>query len=78
MGIEIEKKTYVTVSAKDFVDGLNDSDLCELISEVSHKFDQDYKKRQWMASTFASHLSEDSCRFMAEIVTQHFARKSEF
>ena len=39
MSIEIEKKTYVTISADEFLSKLDDSDTCEVICAVAEKYD---------------------------------------
>ena len=75
MPIEIEKKTYVTISADEFLNKLDDSDTCEIICAVAEKYDKNFTKRNTMARDFANRLSENGCRFLAEVITHHYARQ---
>lgn len=75
MAIEIEKKIYVTISADEFIGKLDDSDTCEVICAVAEKYDKNFIKRNTMAREFADKLSENGCRFLAEVISHHYARQ---
>jgi hypothetical protein len=77
MPIEIEKKTYVTISAEEFLSKLNDAEICEVICAVAEKYNKHFAKRNTMSHEFAKNLSENACRFLAEVVTHHYARQEK-
>lgn len=77
MPIEIEKKTYVTITADEFLNKLDDADTCEVICAVAEKYDKNFTKRNTMAREFAGKLSENGCRFLAEVISHHYARQEK-
>ena len=74
MTIAVKKYIDVDITAEEFINGMDKADTVEVLSAVAEKFDQDFKNRNEMARVFSEHLSENTARFLAEVVTHHFMR----
>ncbi|MBE8232847.1 MAG: hypothetical protein HAW67_03870 [Endozoicomonadaceae bacterium] len=72
--MQVEIKTTVAVSAKRLVEEMTMTELAEFCSELSEKLKDDFHLRAEAAENFADGLSEDGCRFLAEVVTSHYSR----
>lgn len=72
--MEIKKEVFVTVSAADFIENLSLRDVSEFCEAVAAKFNEAFSTRANLAGTFAEGISEQGCRWLAEVVTEHYAR----
>lgn len=72
MQVTINKE--IDVSIKELAETMTHEELAYLLSECSHRFDKDPKERKKLAVAFTDGLSETGCRFLAEIVTNHYFR----
>lgn len=75
MSLEFEKMACVTVSSTEWVEKLKPHEVAEFASAVAHRFDEKYVDRAEIAAEFADGLSEDGARWLAEVVTNFYARK---
>lgn len=72
--VEIEKNVSVVLSGDEVAKTLELDDIAHFVSALATRLNGDFVRRNEAASDFASGLSEDGCRFLAEVVTQHFYR----
>lgn len=72
--MEVTIKTAVGVSVKQLIESMSFEEAAEFCSLIGEKFDSDFRDRAYIANQLAAGLSEDGCRFIAEVVTQHYAR----
>jgi len=75
MPVTVAKAAEVTVSAKDFISQCGIDDVASFASELAEKLDQDFVGRAHAANAFAEGLSELGARWLAEVVTNFYARK---
>jgi hypothetical protein len=73
--MKIPVETEIEISAEDFVRKLQPDDIGKILSAVAEKFDDDFVSRTYCATQFEEGLSEGGARFVAEIITQRFAKK---
>jgi hypothetical protein len=74
--MEVEVKTVVGISSVHLVESMTMTELAEFCSAAAEKLNDDFKLRSKAAENFAEGLSENGCRFLAEVVTQHYRRNS--
>ena len=72
--MEVEVKTVVGISAVKLVESMTITELAEFCSAAAEKLNDDFRLRADAAGNFADGLSENGCRFLAEVVTQHYHR----
>jgi len=72
--MDVELKTVVTVSSERLVKEMTATEVASFCSALADKLDDDFHLRAQAAENFTEGLSEKGCRFLAEVVTQHFAR----
>lgn len=72
--MEVNVKTNISISAKSLVEEMTMTELADFCSELSEKLNDDFHLRAEAAENFASGLSENGCRFLAEVVTSHCSR----
>ena len=65
----------VEISVEEIIYHINENDYANLISTIAKKLDKDFRNRVFVAQSFADALSEEGCRFIAEMVMLHKNRK---
>ena len=73
--LQIKAETTVYLTAEKVVREMDAEDIGSFCSAVAGRLDDEFILRAEAASMFASGLSEQGCRFLAEVVTQHFMRQ---
>ncbi|WP_437881065.1 hypothetical protein [Pseudomonas sp. LRF_L74] len=71
----ITTETTVFISAAKVVKEMDAEDIGSFCSAVAERLDQEYAGRAGAAAAFADGLSEQGCRFLAEVVTSFFMRQ---
>ena len=66
--------TTIKVSVAKLVETMSNEQLVLLLTECSHRFYAMAKERNKLAIAFSEGLSENGCRFLAEVVTNHYFR----
>jgi hypothetical protein len=72
--MEISVRTDVKIDAAELANSMSPSEIGEFITTLAGRFDQNAKGRTRFAGLMAEGLSEIGCRFLAEVVTQHYIR----
>lgn len=72
--MEVEIKTVIEVNAQSLVESIPVVELGEFLSIAAEKLNDDNTRRNDAAGKFAEGLSENGCRFLAEVITQHYIR----
>ena len=75
MPITGSKAAEVTVSAKDFISQCGIDDVACFATEIAERLDKDFVGRAGAAHAFASGLSENGARWLAEVVTSFYVRQ---
>lgn len=74
----VRKTVDVAFTAEELLEDLKKQEhhgqLTDFICGLEEVLDGDYKARQEAAREFAEGLSENACRFLAEVVCQHHHR----
>lgn len=73
-GLGITTQTTVFLSAEKVVKEMDAEDIGSFCSAVAQRLDQEYSERAEAARSFAGGLSEQGCRFLAEVVTSYYQR----
>lgn len=73
-GLGIRTETTVFLSVDKLVEQMDIEDIGSFCSAVALRLDKEFRIRHDAAAQFASGLSEQGCRFVAEAVTHHFMR----
>lgn len=74
LGVNVE--TTVWLSVDKLVSVMDETDVASFCSAVAARFDGDSKRRREAAEAFSDGLSEQGCRFLAEVIAAHWARRS--
>lgn len=72
--MEATINTTIQVSITELLETMSNEELVLLLTECSHRFDAMAKERNKLAIAFSEGLSENGCRFLAEVVTSHYFR----
>ena len=72
--MEINIKKTITVSVHDLVDAMTVHELMEFCDIISKRLDADFTERSVAAKNLSNNLSENGCRFLADVVTHHSSR----
>lgn len=75
-GLGITTETTVFLSADKVVREMDAEDIGSFCSAVANRLDQEYSARAGAASSFADGLSEQGCRFLAEVVASFYQRRA--
>jgi len=75
--MEVDVNETISISAKKLVESMTIEELGVFCSELAEKVNKDFTERNIAAKNFADGLSENGCRFLAEVVTHHFIRNSQ-
>lgn len=70
-------QTQIDVNISELIKDMTIDEIAELLCAVAERFDNCYVERTKAAKAFSLGMSENGCRFMAEIVTQHFMRNRD-
>lgn len=77
----IQKKIEVGFTAQELLEDLKKQEhhgqLTDFICGLAEVLDGDYRARQAAAKEFANELSENACRFLAEVICHHHLRNSK-
>ncbi|MBG6289504.1 hypothetical protein [Pseudomonas nitroreducens] len=71
----ITTETTVFLSAEKIVEQMDATDIGSFCSAVAQRLDGEYASRAAAAHEFAEGLSEQGCRFLAEVVTSFYMRR---
>ena len=71
----VKTETTVWLSAEKIVKLMDETDVASFCSAVAERFDSDFPKRAEAAAAFADGLSEQGCRFLAEVIASHWTRR---
>ena len=74
-GLGITTETTVYLSAEKVVKEMDAEDIGSFCSAVANRLDQEYSARAGAAACFADGLSEQGCRFLAEVVASFYQRR---
>ena len=72
--MNIEINADISVSVNSIVKNMSTEELGEFLSLAAEILNTDFKHRNAAAKAMASGLSEDGCRFLAEVITHHHIR----
>lgn len=75
MPVIIEKKVETQVTAFEVIESMNFKNLAEFVSELGSQFEHEHAERDELAKAFTKNLTNDGCRFMAEIVANYHGSK---
>lgn len=70
----IRTETTVFLSVEKVVREMDAEDIGVFCSAVAERLDKEFTPRFDAASKFSEGLSEDGCRFLADVVTSYFQR----
>ncbi|MGY4817985.1 hypothetical protein ACVNP3_18810 [Pseudomonas chlororaphis subsp. piscium] len=74
-GLGITTQTTVFLSAEKIVKEMDAEDIGLFCSAVAERLDGEFAGRADAANCFAGGLSEQGCRFLAEVVTSFYQRQ---
>ena len=72
--MDVQLETEISISARKLADSMSATELADFCSELAEKLDREFSLRNIAAENFADGLSENGCRFLAEVITQHYHR----
>lgn len=75
--MEVSVKKNVSIEVKELANAMSTTEIAQFCSEVAEKLDGEFPDRNAAAEQFSEGLSELGCRFIAEVVTHHYARRKE-
>ena len=67
----------IEVSASKLVSSMTVHEIIEFCGLVSEKLDKEFTERNTAAENISDHLTENTCRFLAEVVTHFYLRNKE-
>jgi len=73
--MKVKIESNLEVSPIDLIADMSIKDMALLISAMADKLDGDFIDRVYCANEFAEGMTENCARFMAEMITQRFAKK---